>query len=85
MSEPPGSAPPGPGESTPDAQLRARKLRDGALFLPLVGLVLLMPPVADLFAVDRRILGVPVVVAYVFAVWAGLILLALRLAARLGR
>ncbi|MEM1344807.1 MAG: hypothetical protein AAGI34_09540 [Pseudomonadota bacterium] len=64
--------------------VRARKARDAGLLLPLAGLVLLMPPVARLFAVDAWIGGVPLVVAYVFAVWAGLIAAAYLLGRRLG-
>ena len=68
-----------PEPSPPD-----RKARDAALILPLAGAVALLPPVAWVVVVDGRILGVPVVVAYVFAVWAALILAAWRLAGRLG-
>ncbi|MGF1446951.1 MAG: hypothetical protein ACFBRM_12245 [Pikeienuella sp.] len=72
------------GRASPDQPIRARKTRDAALLLPLAGLALLMPPIANVFAVDARLGSVPVVAAYVFAVWFGLILLAWRLARRLG-
>ncbi len=73
------------GAVDPDDALKLRKLRDGALLLPLLGLALLMPPVAQIFALDIALGGVPLVVAYVFSVWLALILIAARLSARLGR
>ncbi|MEM9144750.1 MAG: hypothetical protein AAGC57_01030 [Pseudomonadota bacterium] len=60
-----------------------RKTRDAGLILPLAGLVALMPPAGQILAVEGTLLGVPVVVLYVFLVWALLILLAYRLARRL--
>lgn len=62
-----------------ERELRARKARDAALILPLIGLLLLTPPFAQVFANDSRILGVPTVVVYVFSIWAALILIAQRL------
>ena len=59
-----------------DPALGARKLRDASVLLPLAGLVLLMPPVALVLSLPARIGGVPVVVIYVFLVWAFLILAA---------
>lgn len=64
-------------------QMRARKTRDAALIVPLMGLTLLTPPVAQMFAIDSSVLGVPTVVVYIFTVWAGLIYIARRLALRL--
>jgi hypothetical protein len=61
----------------------ARKVRDAAVILPLIGYLMLTPPFADIFAVDSRILGVPTVVVYVFSIWVGLIVIAWRLAVRL--
>lgn len=57
-----------------DPALRARKLRDASIILPLAGLILLMPPVAAVFALPAHLAGVPLAVAYVFLVWAVLIL-----------
>jgi len=57
-----------------DQALALRKRRDAAALLPLVGLALLCPPVAQIFAIEGTVLGIPVTVAYVFLVWAGLIL-----------
>jgi len=55
----------------PEGQARAR---DAAIVLPLLGLVLLMPPVIALFAVPIRVGGVPLIVVYVFGVWLALVL-----------
>lgn len=57
--------------SPPEREARAR---DAAIVLPLLGLVLLMPPVIVLFAVPIRIAGVPLIVIYVFGVWLTLVL-----------
>ncbi|GMG83267.1 hypothetical protein LNKW23_24800 [Paralimibaculum aggregatum] len=70
-------------DAASDIALRARKRRDAALLLPVSGVVLLMPPMAEIFAVEGTVLGVPLVVAYVFAVWFCLIVLAARIAHRL--
>ena len=51
-----------------------RKTRDRAFVLPLLGLVLLLPPIAMIFQLEARILGVPFTVLYLFAVWALLII-----------
>jgi len=56
-----------------DQPLRARKTRDRALILPLVGLILLVPPVAAVFQIGAKIGGIPVMLVYIFAVWAALI------------
>jgi hypothetical protein len=45
------------------------------MVLPLVGLLLLMPPLATVFELDLRIAGVPFTLAYLFGVW-GLMILA---------
>ncbi|MBK0399140.1 hypothetical protein H0I76_08065 [Limibaculum sp. M0105] len=52
-----------------DPGLGVRKARDAALALPLIGMILTMPPVAQIFAIDAEIGGVPVVLGYVFGVW----------------
>ena len=54
-----------------------------AAALPFLGLFLLMPPVITLFAKGAGVGGLPLIVIYLFGVWAALIactaLLALRL------
>ncbi len=66
-----------------DPPLRQRKARDRALILPLVGLLLLIPPVATIFQIEARLGGVPFLLVYLFAVWAALIAGAAWLAGRL--
>jgi len=56
-----------------DQSLRHRKTRDRARILPLVGLILLTPPLAGIFQLDAKIAGVPFTAIYLFAVWALLI------------
>ncbi len=65
--------------------LRHRKARDRAVILPVVGTVLILPPVAQIFEIDARIGGVPCVVIYIFAVWGLLILGAGALSRSLAR
>ena len=59
------------------------RARDVARIVTLLGVVLLMPPVVTLFVTDSRIGGVPLIVAYLFAVWLALIVCARLLAHRL--
>ena len=60
-----------------------RKTRDRALILPLMGLILLTPPVAGIFELDVKLVGVPFTIIYLFTVWAGMILGTALLARRL--
>ena len=62
---------------------RLRKTRDRSLVLLLCGLIMVMPPVAGVFHLDARILGVPVTLVYLFVVWAVLIAAAAFLSSRL--
>lgn len=67
-----------------DSRFAARaRLKDAAIVLPFVGLLLLMPPFIGLFAPTARLAGIPVLVLYVFGVWGLLIVLAALLARRL--
>jgi uncharacterized membrane protein YhaH (DUF805 family) len=72
-----------PGRGADDRPLRQRKIRDRALVLPLLGALLWLPPFTGVLPLGTRIAGVPVVLAYVFVVWALLILGAALLARRL--
>ena len=67
----------------PEHPFTARKLRERALLLPLIGLVMLMPPIANIFQLDGRVLGIPFTLLYLFVVWALLIVAAARLSKRL--
>jgi len=66
-----------PPRSTP-------RLQSAAAVLPLLGLFLLMPPFILLFTSARAVLGIPLVVLYIFGVWAVLLAASWRLARRLG-
>jgi hypothetical protein len=63
--------------------LRDQKSRDRALILPLVGVILLLPPVGGIFVLEGTVAGLPATLAYVFGVWALLIAGAAALARRL--
>ena len=67
-----------------DQPLRHRKTRDRAMILPLIGLILLTPPVAGIFQLDAKIAGLPFTGVYLFAVWAALIVGTALLSRRLG-
>jgi hypothetical protein len=60
-----------------------QRTRDAALILPILGAFLLISPTASVFNSTTTVLGLPVVVLYVFGVWLGLILGAIALARRL--
>lgn len=53
--------------------MERRKLESAALFLTVLGAMLIVPPLALVFQIERRLLGVPVQVIYLFVVWAGLV------------
>jgi hypothetical protein len=59
------------------------RLHDAAVLLPCVGLLLLMPPFIGLISPRLTLLGIPLLVFYVFGVWAVLIVLTAVLARRL--
>lgn len=65
-----------------DRQDRQR-IRDAATVLPFVAAALLMPPLIGIFAAPVVLGGIPLIVLYVFAVWAAVILGAFVLARRL--
>ena len=64
---------------------KTRKTRDRAFVILMLGIVLLMPPVAGIFEIEARVFGLPATLLYLFAVWAGLILAAAVLARSLVR
>lgn len=59
------------------------RVRDAARLLPLLGAVLLMPPVITLFVANVDIGGVPLIVVYLFCTWLTLIVCAAWLSRRL--
>ncbi|UUP18310.1 hypothetical protein [Nitratireductor thuwali] len=60
----------------------ARSTRDAAVLLPVAAAALLLPPFILVFAAPVYIAGVPLIVVYVFSVWAGVVLCAWLLARR---
>ena len=53
--------------------LTSRRVRDRSVILLLIGLALLVSPMAGIFEIDAKLSGIPVTLIYLFAVWAGLI------------
>jgi hypothetical protein len=74
----PAAAPP----SLPP-RLRPRRAQSLAALLPMLGAFLLVPPFITVFAADASIFGVPMLLAYMLAVWVALIFGAWRLSGRL--
>jgi hypothetical protein len=60
-----------------------RKLVSAALFLTLLGSLMLLPPLANVFQLQRRYFGVPAELIYLFACWVALIGAAFWLSRRL--
>jgi hypothetical protein len=54
--------------------------RDVAAALPFAALVLLMPPIILIVARPASVAGVPLVIVYIFGVWAAIILAAFLVA-----
>ena len=65
--------------------MERRKLESAALFLSLLGVLLILPPLAMVFQLERRLFGVPLEVIYLFVCWLGLIVAAFWLGRRLPR
>jgi len=59
------------------------RVHDAARLLPILGAVLLMPPVITLFVANTAIGGVPLIVIYLFGTWLARIACAAWLARRL--
>ena len=64
---------PDPLQTPPE---RSERARQAAGVLPILGLLLLMPPLIGLFSTGVDVAGVPLIVVYLFAVWLGLALAA---------
>jgi hypothetical protein len=61
------------------------KIESAALVLTIFGALGLLPPLAELFQLERRLLGVPAEIIYLFLCWTGLIVGAFLLSRRLPR
>ena len=66
-----------------DHSLTDRKIRDRSLVLLVVGCLLLTPPLASVFQIDIRIMGIPFTGLYLFTVWGALIIGAAVLSRRM--
>lgn len=58
---------------------------DLSVIAPVLGFLILIPPVIGLFATEATIFGAPLILVYLFAVWLGLIAVAAVLAQKLGK
>ena len=63
--------------------LSSRRARDRTTVLLVLGVALLLPPLAGIFQLDAKLGGIPVTLVYLFAVWGVLILAAAWLASAL--
>ena len=61
----------------------SQRAQSAAVVVPFLGLFLLLPPLIDLFVGPQRPFGIPLIVLYVFGVWAALVMAAAWLAPRL--
>lgn len=66
-------------EPEPDS----RGARDAATILPFLGVVLIVPPLVSIFVAPIRLAGIPLIVVYVFGVWALIIAAAYLVSRRL--
>lgn len=64
---------PAPLTGRKDLHLSQRKIRDRSIALLLAGILVLLPPIAGISLIEKKIGGVPFALLYVFAVWALLI------------
>ena len=62
-----------------------RKLESAALFLTIFGALLILPPLAVVFQLKWRFLGIPAEVIYLFVCWAAMIVGAYWMSRRLPR
>lgn len=72
-----------PDSRDAEQPLSDRNTSDRALILPLVGFLLLTPPLAGIFQLEFRVLGIPFTWLYLFGVWGALIVGAALLARRI--
>jgi len=67
--------------SRPSADARAA--HDAAKILPVAASVLLLPPFILIFAAPATVAGVPLIIVYVFGIWAAIVLAAWLVARRI--
>lgn len=66
-----------------DGERASEGARDAAIVLPIAAALLLLPPVILIFAAPRLIGGVPLIVVYLFGVWAAIVLAAFLVSRRM--
>lgn len=64
-------------------EARTRSARDTAVLLPFVVLLLLLPPIIVVFSAPQMVAGIPLIVVYIYIVWAASVLVAFLIARRL--
>lgn len=62
-----------------------QRIRDAATILPFAATALLVPPLIGIFAAPVALGGIPLIVLYIFTVWAIVIVSAFVLARQLAR
>lgn len=60
-----------------------RRWQDAAFVIPAFTVLLLLPPVLNLFTIRRLLFGIPLEVVYLFTIWTMLVISALLLSRRL--
>jgi hypothetical protein len=60
----------------------ARAVHDAAKILPVAAAILLLPPFILIFAAPATIAGVPLIIVYVFGIWAVIVVAAWLVARR---
>lgn len=71
------------GSKMDDSGSRSQVVRDAAMALPFLAAVLLTPPFIIIFAAPASVGSIPLIVAYLFSVWAVIIVVAFVIARRL--
>lgn len=66
-------------------EARTRRVREFATVLPLVVILLVMPPIVLVFSAPSTLAGIPLIVVYIYGLWAAAIVAALAVARRLER
>ena len=51
-----------------------RRIETAALFLPIFGALLFVPPLLGVFNIPVTVFGIPIVAIYLFSIWIALIL-----------
>lgn len=69
--------------STDTWESRTRRLRDVATLLPIVTMLLLLPPMILVFSAPVAVAGIPLIVIYLYALWAGAVLVTFLVSRRI--